>query len=206
MPRAAGSGSYSVDGGPAVRFEIPAWTPGFRGLPTNETMRRVLLFTTPPVAPGQHTIEITNLGSAETVPLSIDYVYVAHGDVDEPATTATGVGGGAQSTATTSTSTPKASSGTPTSTETRASITDISTQKAKPGPIIGGVVGGLAVLAIVGFLIYLWLAKRRKSSRVPETQVLLTGEDAPNLSMQSRGVAVPFASQNTGTTPPAYSA
>ena len=192
MPRAAGSGSYSVDGGPAVTFPIPAWTSGFRGMPSNETIFRVPLFTTPSVSPGHHTLEVINLGNAETSPLSIDYIYVSHGDVDGVTATAkpnpppAGTG---------TSSNPSSSTGTQTTTIAAA-------QKTNLGPIIGGVVGGVVVLSLVAFLLFLW----RKRSKRPAAEVRLTSEEAWNLNMQSRDLAVATSPYDTGPTPPAYSA
>ena len=169
-------------------FEIPAWTPGFRGMPTNETIRRVGLFTTPNVSPGHHTVEVINLGNAETVPLSFDYIYVQHGDVD--ASTATDpppavVGSGAAR-PTTRTSTPSPSTSAPTGAET--SVTYSSVQKSQLGPIIGGGVGVAVVLALAGLLVYRCLRKR-KQSKYSGTETRITPQEFQVFSMQSRRLA-----------------
>ena len=203
MPRAAGSGSYSVDGGPATTFEIPTWTSGFRGLPSNQTIRRVILFTTPVVSPGHHTVEITNLGNSETVPLAIEVVYVQHGDVDGstaitlPPPVASG-GGASQSISRMSTSSSSKSTG------IGASTTIASAQKIPLGPIIGGGAGIFVVLATAGFLIYL-CRKRRKEARHMGTESRLTSQEAQAWSMQSRNWTVASGLYRTGPTPPRYS-
>ena len=197
MPRAAGSGSYSIDGGEPTTFEIPAWTPGFRGMPSNETIFRVPLFTTSKVPAGHHNLEVINRGNANTSPLSIDYIYVSHGDVD--AVTATAQpnlpAAGVQSTGTKSN--PSSSTGPPLTTTESATP-----QKTPPWPIVGGAVGGVVVLALIAFILYLW----RKRSKKLEPQVRLSPEDAWNLNMQAQYMPVTtVAPYDIGPTPPAYS-
>ena len=188
-----------------MKFDIPQWTPGFRGMPSNETIYRVGLFTTPAVSPGHHTVEVINMGNAETVPLSIDYVYVQHGDVNASTSTAVFsprpvVGSGTPSTKNSLTYTSSTTIGTGTS------INDASAQKIQLGPVIGGIVGVLVVLTIAGFLVYRCL-ERRKESGYRRTETRLTFQQAQTLNIQSRGLAAAtglYSTSPTPTTPTPY--
>jgi len=177
MPLTAGSGSYSLNGGPAVRFNISAWTPEFRGLPPNETIHRVSLFTTPPALPGQHVLEVINLGNAGTVPLSIERLFVDHGGVDQTTGTALPAPAVARPVPPQVTTSGSAFTAPSEATVTGTSaINNGSTQKTLVGAVVGGIVGGTAIIIIAGVLIYLYL-KRRKESSTARTQALWTEQE-----------------------------
>ena len=78
MPRTSSPATYSIDGGPETPFTIPAYSDGFRGFNSDAIRWRVPFLVTPPVENGNHTVEITYNGNADSVPLSVDYVLVAH--------------------------------------------------------------------------------------------------------------------------------
>ena len=82
MPRTPSSASYSIDGATSVPFNIPAYVDNYRGLPSNASRVRVPILETPTLPYGNHTLIITYLGSAETVPLALDYFVVNHGVSD----------------------------------------------------------------------------------------------------------------------------
>jgi len=155
-----------------MEFEIPAWVPGFRGMSSNETIRRVSLFTTPLVSPGLHSVEITNLGNAETVPLPLDFIFVEHGDVGSgTARFSTQAPLGGKLTQTSSSSSKSTGIGAPATNAPPSS-------KFKLGYIIGAGAGGAVLLAITGFLIYRCLKSRKESrgpSHTPEHTQLLSG-------------------------------
>jgi len=201
MPRTAGAGSYTIDGETPVPFSVPTWTSGFRGGGPNRTLYRVRLFETDPVPPGYHTLEVTNLGNSNTVPLPVDYLYVSHGDVDDITATAqtSSIPATAQSATTTSTSAVSTGTQTPPITNTGTS------DKTSPWPLVGGAVGAVLVLVLAALLGYIWLLRRKRWTKV-EGEDRLTPEEAWNLNMQSRDLAVATRPYDTGPTPPAYSA
>ena len=191
MPRAAGAATYSVDGGTPVPFEIPAWTPSFRGSGSNESIMRYTLFTTPKTSPGLHTLELVNQGNASTVPLPLHYFVVHHGDllsatgtVRGPATatkssTATGLPSGSQS----------------------GSLTSPQGQKNNIG-IIVGVIVGMLVLIGAAVLLFFWIRRNRGrkaanpslwstdetvalNQRPPPFPIITPYRDAPGSSVSS---------------------
>jgi len=177
MPRVAGSGAYSVDGGPLVNFVMPAWTPGFRGLNVNDSIFRHTIFITPPVSPGQHTLELTNLGDFTTVPLSIDYFLVHHGDVPATVTRPSTNTNPNTGVASVDSSNPSALPS-----ESQSSY---AAQTSNVGIIVGAVVGVLVLLAGTTVFVY-WIRKRRQagtpeppSQWVPGNYVALDLRDNP---------------------------
>lgn len=155
MPRVAGSGTYSLDGGPPVRFEMPIWTSGFRGQASNDSIFRHTVFITPPITPGHHTLEVINLGNPNTVPLAVHYFLIHHGDVN--ATTGAAIPPGPNINTNTNPTVgafptnPSNPSGSPSST---------GVQGNNIGVIVGVAVGMLVLLAAVAF-IFFWVGKRR---------------------------------------------
>lgn len=132
-------------------FEMPAWIPSFRGLDSNDSMFRETVFVTPQVTPGHHTLEVVNLGNASTVPFSIDYFLVHHGDVNANTATATRPIIGTNTNVALS---PETTSG---------------TQK-NIGVIVGASVGALVVVAAAAFLFF-WIRKRRRTRKLaPSSQ------------------------------------
>ena len=151
MPRVHGEASYSIDGGPPVMFETPTWISGFRGLGSNDTITRHTIFTTPPVSPGHHTLEIVNLGNSSTAPLTIDHFIVNHGDVN--ATTAAA--------AKPDLSTNPNAALSPMDYSDPSGLT--TSTKKNVGVIVGATVGAVVLLAVLAFL-FLWNRKRRSAS------------------------------------------
>ena len=154
-----------------MRFEIPPWVSSFRGIDANDTIFRLTVFTTPPVTPGHHTLEVINLGNASTVPLSIDYFVVHHGDVD--ASTATVTSPNINTNTNTNTNTgvgasPKNSSNPSGSTADPPSTTG--GQKNNIGIIVGAAAGAL-VLVAAAVVLFFWIRKRRQAKAIaPSSQ------------------------------------
>ncbi|KAG5638614.1 hypothetical protein H0H81_011504 [Sphagnurus paluster] len=122
LPHGAASGSYSVDGGDPVTFQLNGLSPT-----ATVTIYNQAFFTTPNLTPGPHSLLVTYLGaSSPATPLTLDYLYVTN----------------------TSTSNNEPSD------HNRVSKTPI-------GPIVGGVVGAIALLAILAF-IFGWARRRRQ--------------------------------------------
>ena len=163
-------------------FVMPAWVSGFRGLPANDSMWRQTVFSTPTVSPGYHTLEITNLGNASTVPLSIDYFLVYHGDVD--ASTATGTPPNINTKANTGSVTTRKSPN-PSGLTSDEPPTQ-SGKKNNIGIIVGAVVGVLVLIAAAVFLFF-WIRKRRKAKALPPSNEWTLDESAA-LSLHPHGI------------------
>ena len=152
------------------------WTPGFRGSGFNDVMWTRLI-RTPLLPPGNHTLELVNLGAQNTVPLAVDYFLVSHGDVDNPMKSPERPG----QVITTSTI--------PFATEASTTLATSSLQKTAIGPIVGGVVGAIVVVACMVLLIYFWSSRRRKPGK-DEPPNRLTVEETAGLLVNSRDLAV----------------
>jgi hypothetical protein len=134
LPHNASSATYSVDGGPPIFFPLKGLSPG----PSN-TFYNQFFFTTPELTPGAHSLVVVHQGTAQQTPLTLDFLYV------------------------TNTSTPVTPSPTP-STNSTTTIPSPTPQPHNHGPpigaIVGGVVGGLALIALT--LFFLWWYKREQ--------------------------------------------
>ena len=192
MPRLAGSASWSIDGSPPVTFPLLTWTSGFRGTGVNDSIWRHTMLRTPPVPPGEHTLELVNLGSPTTVPLTIDYFLISHGDIDNPMKAPDRPGQVIASTAPI-----------PVKSMPPTISTTSSPQKIKIAPIVGGVVGGIVVFACIGVLVYFCLLKRRRS-RKDEPPTRLTYEEAAALNIRTRDLTVATNPYSTEPTPDAF--
>ena len=145
-------------------FEMPTWTPNFRGLNSNDSIFRHTVFTTPTVSPGHHTLEVVNLGNANTVPLSLDYFLIHHGDVD--ATTAMAPRPNVNTNTVTNIGVPPINSSTPSGLPSDSSPSQ-GAQKNNVGVIVGAVVGTLVLLGL-GVFLFLGIRKRRRDVGTPE--------------------------------------
>ena len=131
LPITPTTGSFAIDGGKPEIFRL-------KGLTSGEiTQYNQIFFQTPQFQQGKHTIAVTYLGDLTTTPLTLDYLIVQNG-------TAPSV-------------TPPNNS----STTGNANTAPEQHSHSSVGPIVGGVVGGLAVVAIIGVVIFLYLRRRR---------------------------------------------
>ena len=182
MPQVAGSAAYSLDGGPLVRIELPIWTPAFRGAAVDDFIWNCVM-QTPALPPGQHILELVNLGNPSTVPLAVDYFLVSHGDIDNPMKLPDRpvqvIATAAPNPSASTTSTISASSG---------------PKKIRVGPIVGGVVGAIAVFVCIGLLFYFWHSRRRRLGKAqPLNQWTSRGTEAtPNPSTFHGAPAIPL--------------
>ncbi|KAF8880169.1 hypothetical protein BD779DRAFT_1100045 [Infundibulicybe gibba] len=121
---------YSIDNAEPVPFSFHASTFNL----TNQ-----VLFTSPTLNPGPHSLEVTHQGNATTPPLVLDHFIVANNVTTPsvpPVASASSQPPAVSSTAaTTSTSTNKPSTSVPI------------------GAIVGGAIGGIAVLCLAAFLL-----------------------------------------------------
>ncbi|CAK5281323.1 unnamed protein product [Mycena citricolor] len=134
LPHNATTGSYTIDGGTPVNFKLD-------GLGANSpTVYNVVEMSTGALAPAEHNLVVSYAGDSTKSPLAVGVFYVTH----------------SQPPNVTSSSTP--SSGVPSSS---ASTTPVVTKKNLAGPIAGGIIGSLVVLALVAALFFVWCRKRR---------------------------------------------
>ncbi|PPR07165.1 hypothetical protein CVT24_010718 [Panaeolus cyanescens] len=156
--------AYSIDGGPLQNFLL-------NGLPSASSMEQYnqLFFQTPQLDPGDHTLEVVYHGNSNQTPLTIDYIIVqregavANTDtsVPTPAPTPPTPGPGTGTSGSTShviissgsvifqTHTVISSAPPHVSQSNSASDTK---SKIPIGAIIGGCIGGFAVLVFLGWL------------------------------------------------------
>lgn len=181
--------SFSVDGGPAVSNTIQA------PLPPTYQVSNVSLYNIQGIPTGNHTMKMTVLdwtGSGTATSMKFDYAYVNETFVATPATSSTS--------SMTSTSASQTSSQTSTQTSSTSNKSDLSfTQlntrltsyfrfRVNLGAIIGGTLGGLALLA--GLVFGFFYLRKRKTTR----------KDV--LSEESPFQVNPFTSEFNGPTPP----
>ncbi|EAU88910.1 hypothetical protein CC1G_10556 [Coprinopsis cinerea okayama7 len=139
-PRGNSTGTYSLDGGEPVTFDI-------QGLPSTYTLRNQYYFELEDLEPGvEHTLVVEHKGSS--TPLVLDYLLVEEGDFRMP-TNPTKV-------------TPSMDDSSPSSSARVSEPAHHSKDKPPVGAIVGGVIGGLAliVILILGILFY-----KRRSRR-----------------------------------------
>ncbi|KAJ3567290.1 hypothetical protein NP233_g6454 [Leucocoprinus birnbaumii] len=151
LPHNGSQASWSIDGGQDNTFLL-------KGLPAGtgvSTVYNQRFFTTPDLPAGSHTVEVKFLGSQQTTPLGLDYIYVKNGsfptstDTTTPSTTSASSAGAGNSGQ---------------SNPDRQSDNGGSSKETPVGAIVGGVIGGLALLLLLaaGFLFF---RRRRRLSR-----------------------------------------
>ncbi|RDB27359.1 hypothetical protein Hypma_004464 [Hypsizygus marmoreus] len=145
LPHNSSSGTYSIDGGSPVTFRL-------EGLPAGGTVTvyNQVFFSTPELAPGPHSILVTYTGNRQLTPLTLDYLYIT--STSSP-----------QTTSDPSSSSPSTSIS-PSSTVNPSSTSEVKQNSDPPvGAIVGGVIGGIAIIAAI--LFFFWW-RRRKHHRV----------------------------------------
>ncbi|KAJ7628720.1 hypothetical protein FB45DRAFT_919096 [Roridomyces roridus] len=168
----ASSATYTIDGGPVVPFAL-------KGLgASSATAYNTLFFTTATLTSAVHNLVVTHQGDGSVTPLVVGSFLV------------------------TNTSTPSPSSSSPDpSVSPDLSNTPISKSKSTPvGGIVGGVVGCLAVLALVAGLVFFCRRRRRRT----EEQVRRTSAN-PFTDMAAASTAPVLVSGAAGG-PYSYSA
>ncbi|KAG5638613.1 hypothetical protein H0H81_011503 [Sphagnurus paluster] len=74
LPHGAASGSYSIDGGDPITFQLNGLSPT-----ATVTIYNQAFFTTPNLTPGPHSLLVTYQGaSGPATPLTLDYLYVTN--------------------------------------------------------------------------------------------------------------------------------
>lgn len=136
-----------VDNGESVKFSL-------QGLPADgkTTVYNQFYFTTPEVEAGPHTLTVTFLGTGQTTPLCLDYIYVKNGTFP--------VAGSSNGTKTPE---PQPSVSSQASSDGGSSGQNI-------GAILGGVLGGLAFLVICAGALLFWRRRNRPQDKFVETR------------------------------------
>ncbi|PPR02066.1 hypothetical protein CVT24_011165 [Panaeolus cyanescens] len=170
--RGASSGTFSVDDGTPRSFTL-------EGLPNANSVTRYNqeFFRTPDLNPGHHKLDVVFLGNDKTTPLVLDYLVIRN------------------STAGTNQTNPSDGDG---DGDLNVGVSGVS--RSKVGVIVGGVLGGLAV--VLGLLIVLLICQRRHRRKKKEdsrpqhiTVIDTTGNGLPaEPSIRSRPLRTPLFS------------
>jgi len=144
LPITSSPATYSIDGQTPVNFLL-------KGLSSNATTYyNQKFFETPQLTAGPHTLKAVFQGNRST-PLTLDYLIVQNGTVSSTTTS-----GSSQATSSTT-----GNDGTSTSGKASTPV----------GAIVGGVIGGLALIA---FVIFGFLFLRRRQKRVAQEKVFIS--------------------------------
>lgn len=146
LPIAATTATYSIDGHSPITFNLNGASAVDTGVQYNQ-----VFFHSNQLSPGLHNLDVVYLGNSATTPLTLYEVFLEN------------------NTSSSSSSTSSSSSETPTSSSTSTS-TGFSNQRttnhsSNLGPIIGAVVGGLALIVFAILAIFFL---RRRNNRSPE--------------------------------------
>ncbi|KAJ6511520.1 hypothetical protein C8R47DRAFT_1191175 [Mycena vitilis] len=136
LPHNATSASYTIDGGAPVAFAL-------KGLSAQSpTVYNSVMFTTGTLTPSTHNLVVTYAGDSSKTPLVVGSFYVTNAST---------------------TSTPSSTSSTPAnSPSSDASTSNVTTKSSSPvGAIVGGILGCLALLALITGLVF-WCRRRRR--------------------------------------------
>ena len=150
LPLSPSSGTYSIDGGTPVNFSL-------KGIPPNTaTTYNQKFFETAQLSATSHTLQVVYYGNNST-PLTLTDLIIQNGTLLSTTTTTTSV----SSLATSTPSTPSTATGVAVQGKSSTSF----------GPIVGSVVGGLALIlfTVLGFFFL-----RRRQKRVAQEKDLMS--------------------------------
>ncbi|KAF9458807.1 hypothetical protein BDZ94DRAFT_1269735 [Collybia nuda] len=163
----ASSATYVVDGGPPVLFPLP----GLNNIET--TMYNQIFFITPNLTAGPHSLVVVYHGNTRQTPLTLDYLYVSNTSSSLAPTTSP-ISSSTTLVINTSLTTTIIN---PTSPQGRSNpATNI-------GAIIGSVIGGVSLIALVMFI--LWRLRGRKSSKFLHEAQPVSGNPALVVSLSN---------------------
>ncbi|TFK23869.1 hypothetical protein FA15DRAFT_641887 [Coprinopsis marcescibilis] len=142
--------TYSVDDQTPVEFTVP----GHTGASANTTLYHQILFETPTLSRGAHSLEVIYRGPA--APLVLDYLLVDNGDITYNINSGPSLAGpeGLDPTGTN-----------PGSTSPSQPVSSADTPGPPTGAIVGGVVGGLAFIGMIAGLFYFFVWRYRSNER-----------------------------------------
>ncbi|KIJ44148.1 hypothetical protein M422DRAFT_30652 [Sphaerobolus stellatus SS14] len=136
LPHNASNATFSVDGGSPATFRLPGLTSD-----SSNTIYNQVFFTTPNLTMGKHTLKVVHLGSRAQTPLTLTNMFLINGTF------------------------PSTPSNTQITQASSSSITpnqsvNSDSHKTTIGAIIGVVLGGLALLLIIGGVL-VWMRRQR---------------------------------------------
>jgi hypothetical protein len=158
------TGTYSIDGEPPINFTLSGLPPGPG---STSTLSNQKFFQIDQLSPTSHKLQVQYAGSDSKTPLTLDYLIIQNGTSSSTTTPTSSLPTSTSSYPTSTSSLPTSTSSLPgpTSTEITVSATSSPNGSVRVGPIVGGVIGGLALLvfAILGLL---FLLRRRHERNV----------------------------------------
>ncbi|PPQ76423.1 hypothetical protein CVT24_012610 [Panaeolus cyanescens] len=186
VSRRSMTGMYTIDGGAEQTFS-------FTGpQDTSARFYNQAYFQTLNLSQGQHTLEVTFGGDSAVLPLTLDYLMIKNsdGNLNVPSSSAP---------ASTADTTP--TPGTPNLPPNTSSSTDHINASSKPpiGAIVGGVIGGLALIVLLALLAFFLRRRQQKDDREAKeiTQVMSPYTSSPTTAQRSG----PAPSSTTSTSP-----
>ncbi|KAJ6481871.1 hypothetical protein C8R45DRAFT_1003328 [Mycena sanguinolenta] len=142
LPHNSTTGSYTIDGGPAIAFTLSGLTA------QSATVYNNLFFQTNTLTSASHNLVVTYAGDTTKTPLAVGSFYVTNTSAPSPSNSPT-----------------SSAPGNPAQSD---STSNMKTKSSPVGAIAGGIVGCLAVLAIAIGLVF-W-CRRRRSRQVDSIQ------------------------------------
>lgn len=150
---------FSIDNGPFVTYTAPSLTVEGDGL---------LFFQSDPLSPGTHQIIANTTAATGDSPFFVDYLIVEPIGATLPSSTSSSPSSTASSTPSTSAPTSSGSSSTAAPAQTSGTTAgdngNPQHKSSSAGPIAGGVVGGIAIIALILLGLFLWRRRRRNAT------------------------------------------
>ncbi|KDR73700.1 hypothetical protein GALMADRAFT_228152 [Galerina marginata CBS 339.88] len=187
LPTAATTATYAIDGQAPIHFALDGTPAIGTGVQYNQ-----IFFQTAQLTPGHHTVEVVYQGNAQTAPLTVSVVYVQNGTstgtltppAGAPATSSSGPSASVASINSSNPTSPSSGLGSPTlfpspSPTTPAIDTTAAPDKASSnstGPVVGGILGGVALLL---FAIFGYIFLRRKKQSKSKSRINLAEDFYP---------------------------
>ncbi|PPR02202.1 hypothetical protein CVT24_011429 [Panaeolus cyanescens] len=163
--RPPANASYTIDGGPSTTFEVPIQPSGGISLFNYE------YFRTPDVEVGRHTLLVEHHGEPDATELILDYLEV-HNGVVSASTTPTSV--------TVIPAVTNRIDNTGPNPDNLNQSTVAEKRSTPAGAIVGGVLGGLALILFICLVIFYLVARRRKENQTSQSNAEKSlGADTP---------------------------
>ena len=163
--------TYAIDGEVVANYTSPVIAPGYFTINT-------VFFQSQTLVDGDHTLVITTTNGTRPNRYWLDYFqYTASPVVSSSSSTSS-------SSVLSSTVQPSSSSSSPVSSSTSAVS---SSSRVKVGPIVGGVLGGIAILVIAALLLFICVKIRRNKRKVSPSPLdsPLPGKPCTNISVRT---------------------
>ena len=164
------TGTYAIDGQSPITFNLDGQSANGTGLEVNQ-----IFFQTGQLSAGMHTLDVVYQGNSQTAPLTLSQLFVQNNASSLSSTSGTSN----NTSSSTSNATSIATSGTPVATSSTPNpAIDTPNHSNHLGPIIGGVIGGLALI-IFAILTIFFLCRRRKDRSQKVDAIVKPFNDPP---------------------------